>query len=75
MLAQEHQLTAPLLSFMKAICLFNMQGPKVNKSKTKQNKKTTKGLNKVDVRVVNQQETSKREIPTFGIFSFSLMSP
>ena len=43
--------TAPILSFMKALSLFNMQGPKVNHSK-----KTIRGPNKVDMRVVNQGE-------------------
>jgi hypothetical protein len=48
--------TAPILSFMKAISLFNMQGPKVNNSR-----RTIKGPNKVDMRVFNQVEASKRE--------------
>ena len=43
--------TAPILSFMKAISLFNMQGPKVNNSR-----RTIRGPNKVDMRVVNQGE-------------------
>jgi hypothetical protein len=36
---------------MKDISLFNMQGPKVNNSR-----RTTRGPNKVDMRVVNQGE-------------------
>ena len=43
--------TAPILFFVKAISLFNMQGPKVNNSR-----RTIRGPNKVDMRVVNQGE-------------------
>jgi hypothetical protein len=43
--------TAPTLSFMTAISLFNVQGSEVNNSR-----RTTRGPNKVDMRVVNQGE-------------------
>jgi hypothetical protein len=36
---------------MKALSLFNMQGPKVNNSR-----RTIRGLNTVDRRVINQGE-------------------
>jgi hypothetical protein len=43
--------SVPILSFIKAINLFNIQCPKVNNSR-----RTTRGPNKVDMRVVNQEE-------------------
>ena len=49
MLVQNHQLHCSYSLFMKAISLFNMQGLKVNN-----NRRTIRGPNKVDMRVVNQ---------------------
>ena len=53
---------------MKAISLFNMQGPKVNNSR-----RTIRGPNKVDMKVVNQgEELSQDSKLALTLFSFSL---
>ena len=58
--------TAPILSFMKALS-FNIQGPKVNNSR-----RTIRGPNKVDMRVVNQGEELNQDSNQPWLFSFSL---